>query len=77
MAKKLVKCKDCRYLHQLPDEFMRELEHDYCYICIIPALMTNPDFNEDSSLVEADMWLMNKKGINEEIKCKYFKGWDA
>jgi len=77
MAKKLVKCKDCRYLQQLPDEFMRELEHDYCYICIIPALMTAPDFSDNSSLVEADVWLMNKKGINEEIKCEYFKGWDA
>ena len=77
MAKKLVKCKDCRYLHQLPDEVMKELRHNYCYICVIPTLITDPDFGKDSSVVEANMFLMNKKGINEEIKCKYFKGWDA
>jgi len=77
MSKKLVKCKDCRYLHQLPDKFMKELEHDYCYICIIPAFITDPDFSKNSSTVEADVWLMNKKGINEEINCEYFKGWDA
>ena len=77
MSSKKVKCKDCRYLQQLPDEVMKELGHDYCYICIIPTLITEPDFSKNSSIVEADMFLMNKKGINEEINCIYFKGWDA
>ena len=77
MSEKLIKCKDCRYLQQLPDIVMKDLGHDYCYICIIPTLITDPDFSKNSSVVEADMLLMNERGINEEIECKYFKGWDA
>jgi len=75
MSKK-VKCKDCIYCIELPEAAMKKLGHDYKYVCAIPFFVCDPDFSKPSCIVDAQIQMATKEGIEREVKCEFFRGWD-